>query len=160
LGPKDLITRGRKGHDERGAEVVEFAVVAVLLVAMLYGIVSLGIMLGAKVTVTQAASDGARAGIVQSNSSLQISVAEHEAANDLTWMGQPACIFTASTTAALTCLAWELPCAANTAQTCLTVQVTYNYSEHPIFPVFPGTGVIMPKTIVSTNVLQVSTPSS
>ena len=51
-------------RDERGAEMVEFAFVVVLLIALLYGIISYGLVLAAQSTITQAAADGARAGIV------------------------------------------------------------------------------------------------
>ena len=53
--------------DERGAEMVEFAFVVVLLIALLYGIISYGLILSAQSTVTKAAADGARAGIVASS---------------------------------------------------------------------------------------------
>ena len=48
-------------RDERGAEMVEFAFVVVLLIALLYGIISYGLILAAQTTITQAAADGARA---------------------------------------------------------------------------------------------------
>src|ERR1700733_9677296 len=60
-------------YDERGAEMVEFAFVVVLLIALLYGIISYGLILAAQNTITQAAADGARAGIIATNA---ISTAE------------------------------------------------------------------------------------
>ena len=54
----------RRRDDEHGAEMVEFAFVVVLLIALLYGIITYGLILAAQATVTQAAADGARAGIV------------------------------------------------------------------------------------------------
>ena len=61
--------------DERGAEMVEFAFVVVLLVMLLYGIITYGLILAAQATVTQAAADGARSGIVAGSSA----AAEHAA---------------------------------------------------------------------------------
>src|ERR1700733_1169049 len=58
----DALRRWR--DDEHGAEMVEFAFVVVLLVMLLYGIITYGLILAAQATVTQAAADGARAGIV------------------------------------------------------------------------------------------------
>src|ERR1700690_3872533 len=55
-------------RDERGAEMVEFAFVVVLLIALLYGIISYGLILAAQNPITQAAADGARAGIVATSS--------------------------------------------------------------------------------------------
>ena len=57
--------RRRHGDDERGAELIEFAFVVVLLITLLYGIITYGVILAAQATVTQAAADAARAGIVQ-----------------------------------------------------------------------------------------------
>src|SRR5580692_4125633 len=75
-------------HDERGAEMVEFAFVVVLLVALLYGIISYGLVLAAQSTLTQAAADAARSGIVASPSATAVTTAEGEAANDVAWMGK------------------------------------------------------------------------
>ncbi len=38
--------------------------------------------------------------------------------------------------------------------------VTYKYGQSPLFPLLPGMGIITPSTISSTDVLQLSTPSS
>ncbi len=76
----------------RGAEMVEFAFVVVLLIALLYGIISYGMILSAQSTVTQAAADGARAGIVAASTTLgPQGTAEGQAANDLSWMDKGQC---------------------------------------------------------------------
>lgn len=144
----------RRG-DERGAEMVEFAFVVVLLIALLYGIISYGLILAAQATITQAAADGARAGIVASSSA--ISTSEAQAATDIGWMNKGTC-GTASTT--ITCVSTEAPCPSNANNECLTVTVSYNYAASPLFPELPGMGVITPSTIASSNTLQISTPSS
>ena len=90
MGPR---TRGpeecSRQRDERGAEMVEFAFVVVLLIMLLYGIVSYGLILSAQSTVTQAAEDGARAGIVATTNPQ--SAAEIQAGNDVSWMGKGQC---------------------------------------------------------------------
>lgn len=137
--------------------MVEFAFVVVLLVALLYGIVTYGLILAAQATVTQAAADGARAGIVASSTA--VATAEAQAGADLGWMNKGTCgSGTPATT--LTCVAVTEPCPSNTNNTCLKVTVSYNYASAPLFPEMPGLGVITPSTISSTNVLQLSTPSS
>ena len=60
----------------------------------------------------------------------------------------------------LTCVATQAPCASNASNQCLSVTVTYQYARDPIFPLLPGLGVITPSTISSTDVLQMSLPSS
>lgn len=156
LGPRTsrMQRQLRRRRDERGAEMVEFALVVVLLIALLYGIISYGLILAAQSTITQAAADGARAGIVATNA---ISTAQTQAATDVGWMDKGTC-GTASTT--ITCVATEAACPSNANNQCLTVKVTYNYNSSPLFPELPGMGVITPSTISSSNTLQISSPSS
>ncbi len=135
--------------------MVEFAFVVVLLVALLYGIVSYGLILSAQSTVTQAAADGARAGIVASSTA--VTTAEAQAGNDIGWMNKGPC-GTSGTT--ITCTASEAPCPSNASNQCLTVTVSYNYNSSPLFPLLPGMGIVTPSTISSTDVLQLSNPSS
>ncbi len=66
--PKEAAGLRHRGRNEEGAEMVEFAIVVVLLMMLVYGIVSVGLSLGAKMTITQAAADGARAGIIATGS--------------------------------------------------------------------------------------------
>ena len=166
--------RRRHGEDERGAELLEFALVVVLLITLLYGIITYGVILAAQATVTQAAADAARAGIVQgtgttscngSNVSAAGCAAVGQAATDLGWMNKGACteIVNGTTVVAgagtITCTANTESCPSNAVNTCLAVTVSYNYASAPLFPELPGLSVITPSTISSTNVLQLSTPS-
>jgi len=149
--------------------MVEFAIVVVLLIALLYGIITYGLILAAQATVTQAAADAARAGIVTSAASAP-GIAETQACNDIGWMnktcGPPTiynnatCTFTPNPADAVTAYACTMACPSVSTNTCLQVTVRYNYSSNPLFPVMPGLGVITPSTISSTNTLQMSTPSS
>jgi Flp pilus assembly protein TadG len=144
--------------------MVEFAFVVVLLIALLYGIISYGLILAAQSTVTQAAADGARAGIVASTSN-QASTAEIQAGNDVSWMGKGPCyeqdvVPPGPSTAAISCKATPEQCPSISTNQCLKVTVTYNYKSSPLFPILPGLGIITPTQISSTDVLQISTPSS
>jgi Flp pilus assembly protein TadG len=165
--PKRL---GRR-RDERGAEMVEFALVVVLLIALLYGIITYGLILAAQSTITQAAADAARSGIVASSSA--VATADAEACTDIGWMnktcGTPVtfnttnCTFSPNPADAITAFACQEPCPSNGStlnNTCLKVSVSYNYGQSPLFPELPGLDVITPSVISSTNVLQLSTPSS
>jgi len=145
-----------RSRDEQGAELVEFALVVVLLVMLLYGIITYGLILAAQATVTQAAADGARAGIVAGLANAQ-TVADGQAGADLGWMDKGACNTSGSI---ITCNATTGPCPSNSNNTCITVTVLYNYASSPLFPEMPGLGVITPSTISSTDVLQLSNPSS
>lgn len=152
-------------RDERGAEMVEFAFVVVLLIMLLYGIISYGLILSAQSTVTQAAEDGARAGIVASTTPLAI--AEGQAGGDVSWMGKGQCyepdavpVPLGSTSSAISCVAVPESCPSNVNNQCLKVTVSYSYASAPLFPILPGLGIITPSTISSTDVLQISEPSS
>jgi Flp pilus assembly protein TadG len=161
--PKQL----RRRRDERGAEMVEFALVVVLLIALLYGIISYGLILAAQSTITQAAADGARSGIVTTT---PVATAEGEACTDIGWMnktcGAPvtddttACTFSPNPADAITAFACQKTCPSNPNIQCLTVTVSYNYAQAPLFPELPGLNVITPSTISSSNTLQISNPSS
>ena len=149
------VRRGDGCEDERGAELIEFAVVIVLLITLLYGIITYGVILAAQATVTQAAADAARSGIVAASANV-VSQAEAQAGTDVGWMNKGTC-GTSGTT--ITCVATEIPCPSNAANTCVKVTVTYNYGSSPLFPELPGLGVITPSTISSTNILQLSIPT-
>ena len=148
--------------------MVEFAFVVVLLIALLYGIISYGLILAAQATITQAAADGARAGIVSSTTA--VATAEAQACTDIGWMsktcGAPAtyntsnCTFSPNPADAITVFACQMACPSNVSNQCLTVTVSYNYNSNPLFPELPGLGVITPSTLTSINTLQISNPSS
>jgi Flp pilus assembly protein TadG len=171
LGPriKNITNRLRRRHDdeERGAELIEFAIVVVLLITLLYGIVTYGLILSAQATITQAAADAARSGIV--TASTAVATAEAQACTDVGWMnktcGTPTtfntalCTFSPNSADVVTAFACTENCPSNAANSCLKVTVTYNYSSAPLFPELPGLNVITPSTISSTNVLQISTPT-
>jgi Flp pilus assembly protein TadG len=129
--------------------MIEFAIVVILLITLLYGIITYGLILSAQATVTQAAADAARAGMVASSSA--VSTAEAQAATDVGWMDKGSC---GTATTIMTCVATEEQCPSNTSIKCLKVTVTYNYASSPLFPELPGLGVITPSTISSTNVVQ------
>jgi Flp pilus assembly protein TadG len=148
LGPRTWRPPTRLGRrDERGAEMVEFAFVVVLLIALL----------AAQSTITQAAADGARAGIVSATGAGAATAAQNQASIDIGWMNKGAC---GPSTTVITCVATPEQCPSSATNTCLSVTVTYNYASSPLFPELPGFGVIMPSSLSSTNVLQLSTPTS
>jgi Flp pilus assembly protein TadG len=148
----------RRSEDETGAELVEFAFVVVLLITILYGIITYGMILAAQSTLTQAAADAARAGLV-AGSTGSVSEAQSQAASDISWMDKGACSTTSSSTAVMQCLATTEPCPSNVSAQCLSVTIIYNYAMSPLFPELPGLGLITPSTITSTNVIQLGTVS-
>ena len=64
---RNIARRLRRRHDETNAarRCSSSRLVVVLLITLLYGIITYGLILAAQSTITQAAADAARAGIVQ-----------------------------------------------------------------------------------------------
>jgi Flp pilus assembly protein TadG len=134
--------------------MIEFAIVVVLLITLLYGIITYGLILAAQSTLTQAAADASRSGIIMSTATAQVSTAEAQACNDIGWMnkacGTPttfdstACTFSPNPADAVTAFACEKACPSNANATCLKVTLSYNYASNPLFPELPGLNVRSP----------------
>ena len=123
-----IVQHGER-RDEQGAEMVEFAFVVVLLIALLYGIITYGLILAAQATVTQAAADGYPLGhhLVPT----AVATAQAQAGTDVGWMNKGTC-GTSGTT--ITCVASVIPCPSNANNNCLKVTVTYNYARGTPIP--------------------------
>jgi Flp pilus assembly protein TadG len=63
-----LLSGCRRTAERRGAAVVEFAVVAPVLILLLLGMIECGRMIMVQQTITTAAREGARSAIVEGNS--------------------------------------------------------------------------------------------
>ena len=155
--PTHTAGRGR-WHDQRGAALVEFSLVVVLLFVLLYGIVAYGLMLALKQSVTNGATEGARAAI---GGDLQSSYAASR--ESLEWLGPKCCrsdgSFTPQVTGAPLTInperAFCSPSATDPGDPeCVTVSIAYDYAGSPLLPPLPAMGVIFPDTIRSTGVIQ------
>lgn len=168
-------TRGhRKGvHDERGAALLEFTLVAIPLMLLVLGGVMFGYLLNVKQSVTQAAKEGARAGLIE-YANLNASAAEAErravehACDTLDWLedkvggncsslsgagasaydsaGSPIRYFARVTN----CAAGSNEAAVRaTAPTpglpqCLFVRIAYDHGDHRILPAVPLIDAVLP----------------
>ena len=137
-------------HDERGSQVVEFAIASVVLLVLLFGIIEYGYVLSFKQSLTQAAAEGARVGAVGGNAAAVLTAvntaagAFHQTCNT----GGLSCKNGAgSTTLSST------TCGTNT---CITVEVSYDWKNYPMLPKFPGLGLLLPDTLKSTSTARVS----
>lgn len=145
----------RRRVDARGAAAVEFALVIVPLIWILFGIIDYGFMLSFRQQVSQAADEGARAGAVQIDTSKQISDAT-AAVNDA--MSAHKINGTAVTcgSGGLTCTVTKGSCTGDATKQCITVKLTYDYKNHPAIPAMPLLGAVMPDSLVYTAVARVS----
>lgn len=65
------LQRVRGTHPQRGASAVEFALVSVLLFAVLFGIIDFGILFGQQLALNNGVRQGARTAVVAGNTSSQ-----------------------------------------------------------------------------------------
>lgn len=126
-------------RDQSGAAAVEFALVVGLFVFVLYGLIAFGMILATKQRITNAAAEGARAAVGQTNDAAAVNAATAR----VLAAGLPAGTYTPTYTTA--------PCGSNQ---CITVTVTYNLDTNPVVPPAPGLGLVTPKKITSTAVVQ------
>ncbi|CAN5653365.1 pilus assembly protein [soil metagenome] len=153
--------RRRRLRGDRGAAAVEFALVVPLLLVLLFGIISYGVMLSFRQSLSQAATEGARAAAVSYQTSTA-QAAAYTSVNDALNSFGVTCVtgtLKKGTTTVGTCnVTAPGACtpAAATGVKCVTVTLSYNYRAHPLVPNFPGVGVVIPQTLTYSAQARVS----
>lgn len=158
----EMRSRGRnipRGRGERGAALLEFALVAPLLLLFLYAIAAYGMVLAVKHGVTQAAADAARAAVPVTQDlpaeSGPSAAAITQANLDLKWLGGN----NPCNQAAFTCTATPVACPGSTPSSyCLQVTVKYDYQDYPVIPSLPGFGLFLPSSLSSSTTMLLSGP--
>jgi Flp pilus assembly protein TadG len=138
-------------NDERGAALLEFALVFGIFVFVLYGLIAFGMILSMKQTITHAATEGARAAIGVVNDPATPNDERKDAA-----IARVNSALSAWNTAqkAATNIDVTFP---NTCPTsCIEVHVTYNYNNQPLVPPAPGLGLGTPDTLSSDAIVALS----
>lgn len=137
--------------------MVEFALVVGPLMFVLYGLVCLGMALAVKQSVTNAAAEGARSAV---GASSPVSTATATVANRLNWLGTKykaasdlSVIYYNPTS--LKCDSTYTPASGATGVS-LCVTVSIPYKSRQIVPPAPLVNGIMPSTVKSTAVVQIS----
>ncbi len=145
----------RRAHPrERGAAAVEFALVVPIFLALLFGIISYGMMLSVRQGISQATAEGARVYAVSPAGTPGTTVRADalSAVNDaissygVSCTGGGALVKDGANVGTCTVPSAAAPCTGGTGQ-CATVKIVYNYRANPMVPSFPGLGVTMPETI-------------
>ncbi|HWU23635.1 MAG TPA: TadE/TadG family type IV pilus assembly protein [Nocardioides sp.] len=137
---------GRRGAD-RGASAVEFALVVPFLLLIIFGIIAFGMMLSFRQTLSQAATEGARAGALSSGTSATArGVVANSAASDALGALKVGGTTLSCTAANVTCTYTEAPCTNDASHTCSTLTVSYPYRNHPMLSL-PFVNMIMPSTL-------------
>jgi Flp pilus assembly protein TadG len=146
-----MVRGGTRTARQDGAAAVEFALVAPLIIILLFGIVSYGYMLSFRQAISQGAAEGARAAAVAPGaySTAQLQAAALDAVQQALDNYGTTC-----GSAALTCTVTIGNCPSNAAKQCATVTIDYLYDAHPLVPQFPG--IPLPEHLAYTAVAEVS----
>ena len=140
--------RSRRRDD--GAAAVEFALIAPLLILLVFGIISYAYMLSFRQGMSQGASEGARAAAVWA-SSYQTTQDSERTAAATTQVNNALASYGVSCSSGATCTVTIAAC--GTAK-CVTVKVSYPYEAKPLTPSFPL--VPLPNTLTYSATARVS----
>lgn len=148
-----------RARGDHGAALVEFSFVMVLLLSIVFGIIHYGLILSFKQDMTRAAAEGARAGAVafpatNAQADAQAAVDEAVRAFGGTNWSSNGCSRTGMTCDVdppADCDPVNDPGGAQ----CVTVTLTYDYKNHPLFGEIPIIGgLAKPDTISATSVVR------
>lgn len=141
----------RRRGGERGASAVEFALVVIPLLWLVFGIISFGMMLSFRQTLSQAATEGARAAAVEQDAG-QRTTAATSAVNEAMDAVSKSC-----GSGGLVCdfSSVSAPFSCGTG-TCVTVTLDYKYRDNPVIPSLPFVGTLMPQDLKYSATVRVS----
>ncbi|MGO4258313.1 TadE family protein [Marmoricola sp. RAF53] len=153
-----MIVRGSGQRDERGAAVVETALcLCFIVLPLVFATIGYAYMLSFRQTVSQSATEGARAAAV-APAGIDDSVREAAAINAInealaTGTGGLKC-----NTGYMICTVKpkEVGCGDGSTGSCMTVVVEYPYRDHSLLPTIPGLGFTLPKTVSYSATARVS----
>lgn len=140
--------RTRTAARERGASAVEFAIIMPVILLLVFGIIGYGVMLAFRQSLSQAASEGARAAVGAPASGVS-AAAQSAIQSAMATYGK-------SCTDGVTCtISTPAPCAGDSSHTCVQVTVSYPYRDDPIVPNVPGLGFALPQSLTFTSSVEV-----
>ena len=135
---------------QRGAALLEMAIAVGLLSLLLFGIITFGVTLSYKQSMTQATNEAARAAAV-APPGLARTRAEAAANRATSGFGTPC-----NSSNGLTCTFIEGPCDGDPTLDCMTVELTYALRTHPRVPSIGAISSTLPETLVSRAVVQIN----
>src|SRR4051794_8318244 len=116
--------------EDRGAVLVEFALVVSLLCLIVFGIISFGILLGYRQNLTQAATEAARAASVQQDQGDQVNAALAAAPSALDELDNRC---SSTPQGGITCtVSAVFACPEDTTLACRTVTVTLDNDKYSV----------------------------
>ena len=125
--------RSRLGEQD-GVAAVEFAIVAMVFLVILFGILTYGFIFGLDQSMNHAAEEGARSAISTTSDAAAITKAHDTALARLGWLGTRI----QSSDIVATVVTGTPDCDSNVSIKCIKVTITYPWSTRAIIPQFPG----------------------
>ncbi|WP_232833649.1 TadE/TadG family type IV pilus assembly protein [Paraburkholderia kururiensis] len=148
----DCISRHTRRR-ERGSTAVEFALLFPVFFAIAYAVVSYSLVFVAQQSLTLASEEGARAALrYQKAANMSAALAARTSAaclaatNAASWLGSTA----------LTCSPQAQNCSYDSTMTCVQVQLSYDYKNHPLVPSLPLVDFKIPDAIVTQSTVQLN----
>lgn len=165
---KRATQQARRCRGDGGAALVEFAFLAVLLCLLLFGIINFGLILSFKQDMTRAAAEGARAGAVvyrPNDDDAERAAATYAATRQATEQAVDgfnqecdvdglACHINLHSCA--TDVAPGTPDNPSSTGDCVTVELVYDYDQHPLLPEIPLLSAVLPDTIRDRSVARLN----
>jgi Flp pilus assembly protein TadG len=147
----------RRARGDDGAALLEFALVAVLLFTLIFGIIQYGFMLSFKQDMTRSAAEGARAGAIAFPVGDALAAAQ-EATMDAAEQTGKSCSTTNGVDSdgdGLSCSVTVTPCVTSTGN-CVNVELKYDQDGHPLVGAIPLLSQLPPDTLTSKSVARVN----
>jgi Flp pilus assembly protein TadG len=120
----------RLRREEDGVAALEFAIVSMVFLVILFGILTYGFIYGLDQSLNHAAEEGARSAISTTTDAAAITKAQDTALQRLSWLG--------SSIQAGDVVAAVAACPNDVSVKCVTVTITYPWDTRPVIPKFPG----------------------
>jgi Flp pilus assembly protein TadG len=142
--------RCRQERTEAGAAFVEFTIILPFFLFLIFAMVSYGSMFSFRQTLSQAATEGARAAAV-APSNLDFTARRTRAigAVNEAFDGEPGDVITCGA-GGLTCTIPTTPTSCASTANCISVTLTYAYASHPRLPVPQFFGFALPSQLSYT----------
>lgn len=141
--------RHRRARPEAGSALVEFVVILPFFLGIVFALISFGAMFSFRQTLSQAATDGARAAVI-APANFTFAQRRDRAINAINeaFAGELGSDVSCGT-GGLTCTIPTVPTSCGDASQCISVTATYAYATHPRVPVPQFLG-LLPDTLEYT----------
>jgi Flp pilus assembly protein TadG len=152
----------RREDRDRGAVIVEFALIFPIFIALVFGIISYSVMLNYRQGLSQAASESARAAaIVPSGMAVSEKLTRAtNALNDALGANGVTCasgVLKRNGATVGTCVINpRTACPSDATRFCSIVTLDHAYRANPIIGSFPGLGITLPEHITYQAVVEVN----